>query len=385
MGGQRDAQRAHRLDAVDLTAASEIAARADFSRIRYAQCWEDADILLAALDVQPHHTCLSIASAGDNTLAILSRRPARVIALDLNPAQLACLELRVAAYRCLEHDELLCLIGARDCAHRRELYQRCRPYLTPSVRDFWDARSDAIALGFGNAGRFERYLRIFGTRILPLLQSRRNREQLLQPRSQSDREAFYARHWDRWRWRLAYRTFFSRRSMGWLGRDPSFFQYVDGDVAGRLLARTKYALTVLDPAENPYLQWILLGKHGPSLPYALRAEHFQSIRENLGRLEIRCQSLEDFLTHTDTGPIDRFNLSDIFEYMSMDHYVAVLQALVRCARPGARLVYWNMLAPRRRPESMAGPLRPLLALSDELFRQDKAFFYSDFVVEEVIA
>ena len=42
---------------------TEIAARADFSIIRYAQCWEDADVLLAALDVQPGEVCLSIASA----------------------------------------------------------------------------------------------------------------------------------------------------------------------------------------------------------------------------------------------------------------------------------------------------------------------------------
>src|SRR5215471_7796461 len=78
---------------------SEVAAKADFSGVRYAQCWEDADVLLEALDVQPGDTCLSIASAGDNALALLTRRPARVIALDLSPAQLACLELRIAAYR----------------------------------------------------------------------------------------------------------------------------------------------------------------------------------------------------------------------------------------------------------------------------------------------
>ena len=60
-----------------------IAARADFSEVRYAQCWEDADVLLAALNIQPQQTCLSIASAGDNTLAMLSRAPAKVIAIDL--------------------------------------------------------------------------------------------------------------------------------------------------------------------------------------------------------------------------------------------------------------------------------------------------------------
>lgn len=86
---------------------SEAANRADFSGIRYAQCWEDADILLEALQPGPGKRCLSIASAGDNTLALLSCDPESVLAIDLSPAQLHCLELRVAAYRTLQHQELL--------------------------------------------------------------------------------------------------------------------------------------------------------------------------------------------------------------------------------------------------------------------------------------
>jgi S-adenosylmethionine-diacylglycerol 3-amino-3-carboxypropyl transferase len=48
---------------------SEAATRAAFSRIRHAQVWEDADILLEGLDIQPGHICVSIASAGGNALA----------------------------------------------------------------------------------------------------------------------------------------------------------------------------------------------------------------------------------------------------------------------------------------------------------------------------
>jgi S-adenosylmethionine-diacylglycerol 3-amino-3-carboxypropyl transferase len=135
---------------------SEIGAKADFSVIRYAQCWEDADILLTALDIQPHHVCLSIASAGDNTLAMVSKGPRRIIALDLNPAQIACLELRVAAYRCLDYDDLLELVGARPSFCRSEYYRRCRSLLSAPVQAFWDAQPTAIEQGFGNTGKFER-------------------------------------------------------------------------------------------------------------------------------------------------------------------------------------------------------------------------------------
>src|SRR5512145_722760 len=127
--------------------SSEIGSRMDFSQLRYAQCWEDADVLLEALAVRPGDTCLSIASGGDNTLALLSRCPARVIALDLSPAQLAALEVRVAAFRALTHAELLELMGSRPSDRRLVLYGRCRALLKPEARDFWDARVDDIVHG----------------------------------------------------------------------------------------------------------------------------------------------------------------------------------------------------------------------------------------------
>src|SRR5947207_5152577 len=100
---------------------TEAAAHADFSTIRYAQCWQDADVLRQALAPRADHICLSIASAGDNALALLGAGPARVIAVDLNPTQLACLELRVAAYHELEHAQLLELIGSRPSTDRAAL------------------------------------------------------------------------------------------------------------------------------------------------------------------------------------------------------------------------------------------------------------------------
>src|SRR5436309_10179045 len=132
-------------------AGSEVAGKADFSGIRYAQCWEDADILVEGLDVRPGDVCVSIASAGDNSLALLTRSPARVIALDLSPAQLACLELRVAAYRELSHSELLELIGSTPSSRRAALYLRCRPLLSAEVRGFWDAHPAEVEHGVGGA------------------------------------------------------------------------------------------------------------------------------------------------------------------------------------------------------------------------------------------
>lgn len=363
---------------------SETAARVDFSTIRYAQVWEDADVLLAGLAVRPGDVCLSIASAGDNTLALLTANPSRVIALDISASQLACLALRVAAYRTLRHPELLELIGSRPSTRRLELYERCRLALDgPSVQ-FWDARRPAIELGIGSLGKFERYFALFRSWVLPLVHRRATVLELLKHRDPAARQTFYDDTWDTVRWRLMFRVFFSRAVMGRLGRDPEFFRYVEGDVGRAILKRTRHALRELDPSDNPYVHWILTGTHGAALPLALRPEHFERIRDNLDRLEWHQQSVEDFLGGCAGTAVDKFNLSDMFEYVSPDHYQKMLDGILRCSGPGARLAYWNMLAPRRRPESMAHALRPLDELASRLHLADRAFFYSAFRVEEVV-
>ncbi|MBB6099515.1 S-adenosylmethionine-diacylglycerol 3-amino-3-carboxypropyl transferase [Deinobacterium chartae] len=363
---------------------SEVASRADFSCVRYAQVWEDADVLLAGLDVQPGDRCLSIASAGDNALALLTRRPERVVAVDLSAAQLHCLELRVAALSVLTHPELLELVGARPSRRRTELYARCRALLSPDARRFWDARPRAVEGGIGGAGKFEAYFALFRRAVLPLLLSRRQVAALLEPRSPAARRAFFEREVNTWRFRLLFRAFFSRALMGRLGRDPAFFRYVRGTVSGRIRQRAEYALTALDPADNPYLSWILTGHYGRALPLWLRPEHFETLRAHLGCLEWQRASLEDYLEAAGPRSFERFNLSDVFEYMSEATTEALLARLADAGRPGARLLYWNMLAPRSRPASLADRLWPLEALARALHARDRAFFYSRLVIEEVV-
>jgi S-adenosylmethionine-diacylglycerol 3-amino-3-carboxypropyl transferase len=363
--------------------ATEVSAHADFSILRYAQCWEDADLLVRALRPAMHHHLLSIASAGDNTLALLAHGPMRVVAVDLSPAQIAALELRVAAYRHLDYPDMLALLGVEPSARRAELYARIRMHLSGDAQRYWDHHHTAILSGIIDAGRFERYLRLFRQHVLPWMHGPAVQAALFQPRSLVERCQFYATTWDTWRWRWTFRLFFSRPLLGRLGRDPAFFRYVHANVPSHLLARARDSITLLDPTKNPYLQWILLGRFTTALPAALRPENFQPIRRNLDRLEWHTCALESYLQQTQTK-FHGFNLSNIFEYMSLAAYHALLEQLVEASPPQARLVYWNLLATRRRPESMRTRLASLDNLADILHRKDRTFFYSALIIEQVI-
>lgn len=364
---------------------SEIEQYANFQHIRYAQCWEDADLLLHALDPQPGKTYLSIASGGENTLALLTRSPERVIAIDLSPAQIACLELKVAAYRTLTYEELLILMGDRPVPlstnrDRLALYHRCRPYLSVAVQQFWDRHQPALRRGLAHAGKFERYLTYFRRYILPFIHPRHRIHTLLELRSPQERQQFYDQHWDTKRWRRVMRLFVSRFVMGRMGRDPSFFRYAVGSMADHILQRVRQVYITVDPQHNSYLQWILLGTHQTCLPLALRPEAFPLIQQNLNRLEWHCLALEDWLTLQPPQSIDGANLSNIFEYLSPQQSDRLFEALTAVTRSHARLVYWNMLTPRCCPDYLQSQMRSLP--STHLHQQDALWFYQAFHISE---
>lgn len=363
---------------------AEIAEKASFDRIRYAQCWEDADVLLGGLQVQEGDTCLSIASAGDNTIALAGAGAGRVIAVDLNPAQIACLELRIAAYRKLNYEDFLVFVGQEEGVDRIGLYQRCRSLLSPASKAFWDSHKHLIRRGFAQGGKFERFLRGFRRYLLPLVQGRKNVETLFALQFEAERRSFYEQHWNNRRWRILCRLFFGRASLGRFGRDPSFTQFADEPVWKSLQRRIPQALVVQQPNDNPYLQWILKGRYESALPWSWRKENFERIRRNIDAIEWHCEPIEEVLSGLPAGTLNGCNLSDIFEYMSGRAYRALLYQLVRASAPGCRLIYWNVVVERSRPAMFARTLQPLGALARTLHQTDKAFFYRNLVIEEVM-
>ena len=307
---------------------------------------------------------------------------AKVVVVDLSPAQIACLRLRIAMYRTLSHAEFLELTGSRPSTRRGTLLTRALAETDADTRAFWQTLAPDVALyGIGGVGKFERYFRIFRTRLLPFVHSRKTLASVFTPRDPEARAAFFDTRFNTWRWRLLLNIFFSRFVMGRMGRDKAFFDHVEGSPAQHVARRIRHAGVDTDPAQNPYLHWILMGTHGDALPMAWREENYAIIRDRLDRLDIRLGALEAFISTGEKA--DGFNLSDIFEYMSPQVFEQVYGNILAAAAPHARLVYWNMMAPRRVPPPHADKVITLSDLENSLKARDMAFFYSDFVVEEV--
>jgi S-adenosylmethionine-diacylglycerol 3-amino-3-carboxypropyl transferase len=363
---------------------TEIIDKAGFGHIRYAQLWEDADVLCEGLGDRTGGTLVSIASAGDNAIAMLLLDPQEVVAVDLSRAQTACVRFRKAAWPILDHQELIEVMGFVPSTRRTVLFDRVLTACDPDTAAFWNGlRADAVKHGVGTIGKFERYFSTFRRFVLPLTHSKADVASIFERRTRDERETFLDRRWNNRRWRLLLRVFFSKTAMGALGRDPAFFDHVEGSLPEHVARGIRRAFVENDPVENPYLRWIMTGTHGPVLPMAFRPENHATIRDRIDRLRIVDGTIEDLAA---TGlKADGWNLSDIFEYMSPKGFEETYRSILDASRPGARLVYWNMMVPRSLPDAHVGRAMHLEATSEDLGEKDKAFFYQRMLVDEVVA
>ena len=375
------------------TKSSEIGKRADFSYIRYSQCWEDTRVVLDALDVQEDDLCVSIASAGDNSLALLTGNPGKVISLDLNACQLALVDLKIRAMEKLEREEVLLLLGYISCgsgkrketiACRLKLFTKLAPYLKKETLDYFHENKALIENGLAGCGKFEKYFKIFRTCVLPLVHSKKTVEELVAEKNYEERLEFYHERWNTTRWQLLFKIFFSNKVMGLLGRDPQFFKYATQSLPEFLQGSVYNALVNEDPSKNPYLHWILFGEYRDVLPFWLEEENYSKIKNNIDRIEIRKQSLEEFLEECPSGSVDCWNLSDIFEYMSEANFRTLLERIARKSGSGARLAYWNMLVPRSVKGSYGiTKIRRDEVRSAKLYAASQTFFYTRFNLEVI--
>lgn len=353
----------------------------DHSYIRYANVWEDPYLLLEGLDVQPQHKVLSIASAGDNAFALLSKGPKICVAIDLNRVQLYLVELKKVAIEKLNQEEYIRFVGFRSDENRWSTFQRLKAELTSSTRIYWEARKEEIKSGIIWNGKFEKYLKTFATKLLPWIHSKKKVKALFATKSKSKQEEFFEAKWNTWRWRFLFKIFFSKRVMGLLGRDPAFLAQVKVNVAETILDKAKTHLSSESAQTNPMLYYCLNGDFGSELPFYCKEENYYKVKKNIGSLEIEYGYAQD--ASAKYGNFDRFNLSNIFEYMNDEIFRSTAEALAEISNPDAKFAYWNLMIERQISKILSNFTRD----EDESnwSTRDQGFFYMQYIVEQLNA
>lgn len=350
------------------------------SALHYSCVWEDADVLCQALaPVAQGRRLLSISSAGDNSLALLTLDPSEVVAIDIDRIQLAALDLRSRAFETLDHDELLVFLGVHEGCDRLAIYQRLRPALAEPSRSFWDSAPKAVHDGIIHSGRFERYMRWFRA-IFP----RRTRAafgRLAEASTVAERARIYDEECDGFFWRAATSVGFSPKAISMFDYHRRYFDDVTVNVVRAMRGRLRRALTVAPWTMSPYLTYFLTGNYSPSaLPLYLRPQYHRVIRSRIHRLSLHQM---DIAAASSLGRFSGFNLSNIFEHVGPAAFEKTYQGVLAATEDEARLVYWCTFS-RHKPKSVSARVRSL-AVAGRLHEQDSVGSYESFHVDQVRA
>ncbi|WKV12589.1 DUF3419 family protein [Marivirga harenae] len=359
---------------------SKAVEKVDFSKIRYANCWEDADILLEGLNPKAGSKILSIASAGDNSFALLSTDPELLLAVDLSKSQLHLCELKKVAIKNLEREECLQFLGFHSDKKRLETYAQLQSQLSAEARSYFDQLSNEIQRGIIHQGKFEQYFQLFSQKILPLIHSKKTIQKLFQEKSELAQIDFYKNKWNSWRWRMLFKLFFSKAIMGKFGRDPEFLKQVEIPVAEYIFRKAEVQLQSQSAQQNFILNYNLTGEFGVHLPYYLRKENYENIKRKLGALKLFEGYAQDAMGQYDA--FDYMNLSNIFEYMDVETFQNTGKELINGLKKEGKIAYWNLMVARQLSKEFPQDLVFQASLSDDLTQKDKGFFYHQILIEQ---
>jgi S-adenosylmethionine-diacylglycerol 3-amino-3-carboxypropyl transferase len=342
----------------------------------FTMSWEDPELDRAAFGHAPGKCVATVGSGGCNTLTFLLDDPERIFAFDFNQTQVWLLELKIAAFRFLDHDQVLELFGVRESSRRANLFRVLSGGLSAGARSYFEDTSWLFERGLLGGGRYERSVAAFRA-LLRLIQGKRKIARLFEPKSEAERERFYAEEWDTAAWRVLFKLFFNKRVLASRGLSADYFHFADGSAsfAESFARRTKHALTELPVRENPFVAQYTLGKYVSEdcLPEYLRPANFELIKSRLERIENVQLDVRHFKQRVGTARFDGICLSNVFELMSNQETQRALTEVAETLAPGGRITLRNLMVPR---EAAADTGLTLDAVqSRALAAADRSFVY----------
>jgi S-adenosylmethionine-diacylglycerol 3-amino-3-carboxypropyl transferase len=368
-----------------------------FRGLVYTQIWEDPEIDLEALALQPDNHIVAIASGGCNILSYLTGDPARITAVDLSSAHVALNRLKLmAASRLPSWEVFYRFFGAADDEANVAAYDRLiAPHLDAQSRLYWEGRSPQqlgrrrISIFARNAYRHGVLGRFIGVTHALCRAYGVNLHELLGARTLAEQRAFFdttlAPLFDKRavRWATA-----NRLSLYGLGIPPAQYEALAGGSDMRHVLRARLErLTCGFSLDDNYFAWQAFGRSyaadasGPLPPY-LRRVHFDAVQARVDRVEVLNRSITEYLASCADDSRDRYVLLDAQDWMTDSQLNALWTEITRTARSGARVIFRTAaepsLLPGRVEDMTLGRWRYEAAQSQALTARDRSAIYGGF-------
>jgi len=352
--------------------------------ISYSQCWEDPLLVNEALKINQEDIILSIMSGGDNSLSLLTQNPKKVISIDINRAQKYILELKIAAIKHLDHNELLKFLGIRKSNDRIVLLEKLENDLSEDTRKWVEENVILLEKGIIHIGKFERFLNVFSKYIIPLIHSKKTIQNLLSIKTIEEQKVFYNTIWNSKRWRLFFKMITSRFILENFARQKGMFNHTKiGEVSSKYINRVDHTMMNIPINNNYFIHYCLKGNYDSVLPHYLESDNIILIKNNLSHLKMVVNDLMSYLKSMPDNYFSKFNLSDVFEALSVEQNNLLWKEIIRTSKPNARIVYWNNLVNRSYPRALSSSVKNELDFANDLYLKDRVFFYGSFHVNTI--
>ncbi|MDP2803688.1 MAG: DUF3419 family protein [Phreatobacter sp.] len=327
-----------------------------FSGLVYPQIWEDPAIDMEALALGPADHVVAIASGGCNILSYLVAGPARITALDLNENHVALNRLKLTAAQHLpDHASFFRFFGEADSRDNVAAFDRhLRDRLDPVTRAYWDHRDwvgrRRIRQFSDNIYRKGLLGWMIGTGHAVARLHGRDPRRMLEARSLAEQRAIFDSE---------LKPLFSSGLVRWLVKNPASLyglgippaQYkalltsakAGGGMEEVLVTRLE-RLACGFPLESNYFAWQAFGRRyqpgatGAVPPY-LVAGHFDAVKAHADRVEVCHENFIDHLERQPDASRDAYVLLDAQDWMTDEVLNRLWRAILRTARPGARVIF----------------------------------------------
>ena len=352
------------------------------SKIWYSASNEDTRSEGAAL-APKGKSLLCITASGSRTFDLLIEDPARILSIDQNPSQTAFAQLFALAYQTLDYAEFSRFVGLKDMANRRAQLMQLLPYLPSEAAMFWRNNARHIDHGLLYCGKWEGYLRQI--QWLAGAKRRNLSDRLLSATSLDEQYSIWAQDWDDRGWHI----FLGALAQRWLWvhifREPGM-QFIprEFDIKRYASDRFDHVARHIMFANSPFAWMLMKGRYETNvLPAYLTEQGFDIIRKRIDRVHFLTASLQETFRESDAGAFDGASLSDYSSYCDVDVQRSVWTDLSRVMATGGRVCerkFFNKSGTHL-PTEMG--FQRHTALEEQLFIEDRAFFYSFVIAEKI--
>jgi S-adenosylmethionine-diacylglycerol 3-amino-3-carboxypropyl transferase len=348
------------------------------SKLIFTHNWEDPASDEKALDLKKGDVVFTITSGGCNTLGFLRFDPSRIYCLDINAAQNHLMELKKAAFSALDYSTMAGFFGLRKINDRNSIFMSLKNPLSSDALNFWDLNNRIIKRGIIMNGRYERFIKVAGA-FIRLLQGSKKVNYLFELKSVDEQRTFFSQKWDNKRWRWIFNTMFNKKRLAKKGLVADYFHFDDGSssFSESFYKRASHMMKDIPVKTNYFTALYYLGHYldEQSVPEYLKPENFDLIKQNIHKVIPVTADCKYWLEQQPDNIFDAFALSNICELMDENDTYKLFKEVLRTAKPGAKIIFRNLMIPREVPESLRTHIVKSEELSIELQKSDRSFVY----------